>query len=377
MNDLYRKTFDEVHASEALRQEVLNMTKQEKTVVRRQVPRMVLIAAIVVLALAGTALAAALPGIQEWFSQQWTKETGKAIETDQMGIITGLTDDVGVSASADGVTVTVDSVTRGEGAMWFLIKVKGIPPEEELAARLAQQEAPELDRSLLPEGWEPSPIREFDFLDMELTLTPALADEIHGWGCHQQTCDENGTWSFLMTCEAPADSLEITPMDAESVTLKLEGLRWGGRIGVGQILIAEGPWELTFSLSPIKQAASLTTGPCTLPAYLRTPDGWDSTTMGTPPSENVAFQEIQVTATGCTLFWADLEQAERTHFAPSWSLVMKDGTELELDTSGRYYYEQPDGTAVTRKSWPVPVDLRQADTLKYTYEGTEYTLELK
>ena len=36
MNDLYRKTFDEIHASEALRQEVLNMTKQEKAAARRQ-----------------------------------------------------------------------------------------------------------------------------------------------------------------------------------------------------------------------------------------------------------------------------------------------------------------------------------------------------
>lgn len=377
MNELYRKTFDEVHASEALRQEVLNMTKQEKSVVKRQVPRMLLIAAILVLALAGTALAAALPGIQEWFSQQWAKETGKAIETDQMGVITRLTDAVGVSATADGVTVTVDSVTRGEGAMWVLMKVKGIPPEKELAVRLAQQESPELDLSLLPEGWEPSSRRDFDFLDAELILTPALADQFHSWSFLQQTCDENGIWSFLLTCEAPADSLEITPLDAESVTMKLGGLRWGGYIGVGRIPIAEGPWELTFSLSPIELTASLTTGPCRLPAYLRTPDGWDSTTMGPPPSEEVAFQDIQVTATGCTLFWADLEQAERTHLAPNFSLVMKDGTELELDTSGQAYYEQPDGTAVTRKSWPVPVDLSQADTLKYNYQGENYTLELR
>ena len=64
MNDLYRKTFDEIHASDALRQEVLNMTKQERAMAKRQIPRMVLIAAIVVLALAGTALAAAIAGIQ-------------------------------------------------------------------------------------------------------------------------------------------------------------------------------------------------------------------------------------------------------------------------------------------------------------------------
>ena len=55
MNDLYWKTFDEIHASEALRQEVLNMTKQEKAAAKRQVPRILLITAIVVLVLVGTA----------------------------------------------------------------------------------------------------------------------------------------------------------------------------------------------------------------------------------------------------------------------------------------------------------------------------------
>ena len=119
------------------------MTKQEKAVVRRQIPRMVLIAAIVALVLAGTALAAAIPGIQEWFGQQWMKETGRPINTDQMGLNDQLSDAVGVSATVDGVTVTVDSVTRGEDVIWFLLRYDGLPPEEELERALGPIEKPQ------------------------------------------------------------------------------------------------------------------------------------------------------------------------------------------------------------------------------------------
>lgn len=142
MNDLYRKTFDEIHASEALRQEVLNMTKQERTAAKRQIPRMLLIASIVILALAGTALAASLPRIQEWFSQQWTAQTGRPIHTDKMGLIDQLSDVVGVSAESGGITMTVDSVTRGENVIWFLLEIDGLPPEAELEEQYNALERP-------------------------------------------------------------------------------------------------------------------------------------------------------------------------------------------------------------------------------------------
>ena len=139
MNDLYRKTFDEIHASAALRQEVLNMTKQERAAAKRQVPRMLLIATIVVLVLAGTALAAAAPGIRQWFSQQWTQETGRPIRTDQLGLIDQLSDAVGISAEFGGITVTVDSVTRGENVIWFLLEIDGdLPSREELETSLRE-----------------------------------------------------------------------------------------------------------------------------------------------------------------------------------------------------------------------------------------------
>ena len=69
MRTRYQRAFDHVTASGRLREEVLNMTKQEKRSLRRRIPRAVLIAAVLALLLAGTALAVNVPGIQAWFQR--------------------------------------------------------------------------------------------------------------------------------------------------------------------------------------------------------------------------------------------------------------------------------------------------------------------
>lgn len=369
MRDLYRETFDEIHASEALRQEVMNMTKQERAAVKRQIPRMALLAAVIVLALAGTTLAVAFPGIQEWFGQQWTKETGKPIEKDQMGIITGLTDEVGISAEADGITVTVDSITRGREGLWILMKIDSVPPEEELEALLGQYERP---IEGLPEGITPPSNRHYAFLHMELVYMPAGTGE--GWlsaGLLQESRGEDNSLNLLYYYEPPTD-MTYTPLDAEGLSLKFEGLQWG-YLG-GKVPLGAGPWELDIPLKAIKDQPMLTTGPCTLSCYAQFDGPWDTETMGPYPEAEVQFREIEVTATGVTLYWADPEQTEEAKPPSRIFLVMKDGTEVKLETAGSFWHRQPDGSVVTRKCWPVPVDLSQAEALRYR---DEQVLELK
>ena len=248
MNDLYRKTFDEIHASEALRQEVLNMTKQEKAAARRQAPRMLLIAAIVALVLAGTALAAAVPGIRQWFSQQWTQETGQPIHTDQLGLIDQLSDAVGVSVESGGVTVTVDSVTRGENVIWFLLRYDGLPPEEELERALGPIEKPqpkeesestvrketingtEVSVGSAEDMWEylvDGP-RNYNFGRWNVTFDPEITDPLFSsTGGIRQTNDlQNGSMTVLLA-HYPTLTGEATLLDALDVTLELPELKWG------------------------------------------------------------------------------------------------------------------------------------------------------
>lgn len=58
----YKETFDGVHASQRLKTEVLNMKREENAAGKRRIPAAALAAAILVIALAGTALAAGYLG---------------------------------------------------------------------------------------------------------------------------------------------------------------------------------------------------------------------------------------------------------------------------------------------------------------------------
>lgn len=71
MEKLYRETFDEVRASGRLRTEVWNMREQERT--KRRMPKAALIAAVLVLALAGTAVAAESLG---WVKLESVEDAG-------------------------------------------------------------------------------------------------------------------------------------------------------------------------------------------------------------------------------------------------------------------------------------------------------------
>ena len=132
MKQAYRDLFDEVHASQHLRQEVLQMTEQ-KQAPRRQFPKRLLIAAAVLAVLAGTAVAAVggPATLRDWFGRTWEESTGAPMETQQMALIDELTRPVGASDTQNGVTVTVDSITVGNSNLWLLLKISGEYPEEE------------------------------------------------------------------------------------------------------------------------------------------------------------------------------------------------------------------------------------------------------
>lgn len=126
MRNIYRETFDQIRASEQLREEVLKMTKQEHiTTVKRRIPKTVLIAAALALVLAGTALAVASPTLREWFEKKWAEETSSQLKESQSLVIDSLTQKVGISDTSGEVTVTVDSITVGTSQIWALLDVEG------------------------------------------------------------------------------------------------------------------------------------------------------------------------------------------------------------------------------------------------------------
>ena len=125
MQNIYRETFEQIHASEQLRKEVANVPKQEKAAFRHHISKAGLIAAALALALAGTVLAVASPTLWWWFAQKWEEETGSSMTESQSLVIDGLTRKVGESVTSGDVTVTVDSITVGSSQIWALLDVTG------------------------------------------------------------------------------------------------------------------------------------------------------------------------------------------------------------------------------------------------------------
>lgn len=368
MNDLYRKTFDEIHASAALRQEVLNMTKQEKTAAKRQIPRMLLIAAIVVLVLAGTALAAAAPGIRQWFSQQWTQQTGRPIHTDQLGLIDQLSDTVGVSVESGGVTVTVDSVTRGEEVIWFLLEIGGdLPSREELESRL--KEAGELPE----DGPSSDATAGCLFETVELAFDPAVLGEKSGYCLSEEQAGVRADGAMMLLMEYQPLKGNRSLLEAAAVTMALSGLEMGITSCDTTIPVPGGPWELAFSLPAMELPPSQTkaAGPGQAPGVVplnRSVTYGESLAMDPPARETMVFQDIQVTPTGFTILWSDPEQTTRLFPPPGlWYLVMEDGSELRADPQGAVYDNLPSGQRATKYRWPMPVDLTRVASLERRY----------
>lgn len=353
------------------------MTKQEKTAAKRQIPRMLLIAAIVVLVLAGTALAAAVPGIRQWFSQQWTQQTGRPVHTDQLGLIDRLSDAVGAGAESGGVTVTVDSVTRGEDVIWFLLEIGGdLPSREELAARL--KEAGELPE----EGLSSDAPAGCLFETVELAFDPAVLGEKSGYSLSEEQAGirADGTMMLLMEYRPLEGNRSL--LEAAAVTMELSGLEMGITSCDTAVPVAEGPWELAFSLPAMEPPPSQTkaAGPGQAPGVVplnRSVTYGESLAMDPPARETMAFQDIRVTPTGFTILWSDPEQTTRLFPPPGlWYLVMEDGSELRADPQGAVYDNLPDGQRATKYRWPVPVDLTRAASLERRYKEERQSFPL-
>ena len=87
MEELYKELFDDIHASDRLRQEVMSMTKQERRSIRKRISRTTLIAAAMAVLLAGTAVAAALPGGTIIWLGSGEKKNGETKEEITGGIL--------------------------------------------------------------------------------------------------------------------------------------------------------------------------------------------------------------------------------------------------------------------------------------------------
>lgn len=385
MRTNYQRAFDHVAASDRLKEEVRNMTKQEQQRLRRQVPRALIAAVLVTLLLAGTALAASVPGIQDWFRQYWQEATGQEqMDAAQAAAVGGLTQSVGsqaagqeteepvvteipgaaaeeetapsaepesgttapadqgenavaapegtaelpttgTAAAASEVTVTVDSVTAGKTNLWILIHVSG---DYQTGKHY----------SFMSGRLEGAPKKVL--ADMGLTVQSGIIFSRDGTRVR-----EDGSLEMLLRYECPDPNADLT--ESRSMTLVLEDLKADGEV------LVKGRWELPISLSATESQPPLVLENVTVPL---TEDG---------VTRQVTYQKVEVTATGVQLTCAPQDWKDALVFYDV-ALVLKDGSEIASDGgNGSWEGEAEASPYVGSFTWKLPVDLDQAAALRF------------
>ena len=346
MKASYRDMFDEVRASERLKEEVMNMTKQERTQVVKKVSVSFIIAAALAVILAGTALAAAIgvpQTLQEWFNQQWTEAGGpEKMPKEQSEVIESLVQSVGVTCVNKGVSVTLDSVTPGEGTICLMLKVKG----EQLTGK-------------------------WNFMRENITGGPKEKMESQGGYCFS-SCQtkplgttEDGTQIFLYWFDAPkgVNFLEGGEMELrfEDSELRDENPVPPGTYPEGVMVSPdlEGKWILPFTLEPLKDQPVLTAQGTRVPCTK-----WE---WGEGDSEMVSsgvtidIRDIRVTSIG----YSYLLPKELVGYHENYDygrelpvLQLTGGMTLEGHDSGR-----DSSDPQVRGYWDLPVDLSKVEAI--------------
>lgn len=334
MERQYREMFDEVRSSTRLQEEVSRMTQMERKPARRRLPKKALLAAAVLVVLAGTAVAAvSAPGtLKGWFAQEWQETTGTAMGTEQLALIDELTRPVGVSDTQNGTTVTVDSVTVGNSTVWMLLKVSG-------------------------EYTENTDLRyHFDCMDMTLDPDPDEVETPGGYGLDfpYTGVAEDGTLTMLIRYTidlAGQGSLLDAPRQA---TLVLEDVMCNDmtRSGDEDEILAEGSWTLTFPLEPGEAGTVLSLDEIQVPAM----------DLGTRETRTVTLRDVEISATDITY----VRSVEEQEWDPlRCALVLEDGTVAEQSSGSSRFRDEAHTQWSSVWYWQVPVDLKKVTAIRF------------
>ena len=334
MREQYRETFDEVQASDRLRQEVWNMTQQErKTPGKRRIPRGILVAAVLVLALTGTTLAAVgMPQtLQDWFAMEWQERTDSDISQEQLALIDSLTQEVGVSDTQNGVTVTLDSITVGSSSMWMMLHVSGAYGENEDLRY------------------------HFDGIDLTMDPDPEQQHNTpggYGFDYPYSKVSSDGTLMVLVRFEIDMAGLSSLTDTHRQVTLLLDNVVCNDMTDPEDedLLLTEGSWKLQFDLEP--QAQDAIQIPGQVQAEARSTEGGANKT--------VTFWYVAITATDITFVQSEEDQM----YDVRPSLVLEDGTVIEVGNGASRFRDEAYTEWSSVWYWPVPVDLSQAAALR-------------
>ena len=270
-----------------------------------------LLAAALALTLCGTALAAAVTGesMTELLQSLWERRFGRAMSPEHEAAVAGMTQELGLSQTADGVTVRLDSA-RAEGYdAWLLIEVTGLEFDEASNYHFGM-------KSLSFNGRCGSYVAR-DFVSEGGEKLVVLIEHIF----HDRS--------------APREALDV---ELRLGTLRLSE---GGEAGP---MLAAGPWSFDFRLEQGEE-----------PRTVRLPD----TEVPARDAPAVTLTNLEVSGVGCRFRWYN-PYGDVTPKIRSLALVLEDGSvNVSLGSAsavGGGYWE-------SKCLWAIPVEIDEAVAL--------------
>lgn len=326
MEQQYRDMFDEVRSSSRLQEEVRKMSEMERKPARRRIPKKILIAAAVLVVLAGTAVAAVgAPGtLRGWFAQEWEETTGSSMDEEQLALIDQLTRPVGVSDTQNGVTVTVDSATVGNSTVWMLLKVSGEYTREKDF--------------------------HYHFEGMDLTMDPD-PDEVDTPGGYSLDypytgVTEDGVLTMLVRFTIDLAGQSSLLDGARQATLMVDDLMYSDQA------VTEGHWTLTFPLEPGEVGTVLTLEEIQAPAM----------NLETRETKTITLWDVEISSTDITY----VRSVEDQEWDPlRCGLVLEDGTAVEQSSGASRFRDEACTQWSSVYYWQVPVDLSKVTALRF------------
>ena len=270
-----------------------------------------LLAAALALALCGTALAAAVTGesLTEPLQSLWERRFGRAMSPEHEAAVAGMTQELGLSQTADGATVRLDSA-RAEGYdAWLLIEVTGLEFDEDSNYHFGM-------KSLSFNGRCGSYVAR-DFVSEGGEKLVVLIEHIF----HDRSA----------------------PREALDVELRLGTLRRseGGEAGP---MLAAGPWSFDFRLEQGEE-----------PRAVRLPD----IEVPARDAPAVTLTNLEVSGVGCRFRWYN-PVGDVTPKVYTLALVLEDGSvNVSLGSAsavGGGYWE-------SKCLWAIPVEIDEAVAL--------------
>ena len=342
MQNIYRETFEQIHASEQLRKEVANVPKQEKAAFRHRISKAGLIAAALALALAGTVLAVASPTLWWWFEQKWEEETGSSMTESQSLVIDGLTRKVGESVTSGDVTVTVDSITVGSSQIWALLDVT---------------------------GWDFDRDAQYSFDRMRAEIVPDPSGGQHGgagYGLDSIGITREGAARMLLEFSATISTGNQLNRGDYALEIDLNDLIRRRTGGAEDEALCEGEWSFSIPLAAESLSPTITIDRVQV---LSNHMVWDQATgkdggalEGTGGKSHPAvatLTNLQITATGASFYCDGL--MDRLHA----TVILADGTEVENRGGGGSRME--DGGWYVSFDWPVQRAPRQKQAGRFCH----------